>query len=586
METDRRGFVRGAALGAAGSVMAGAGVVQAAQSKETAPDAPFRYIATPGPKETLRGLKAACSTENPAVNESILKVLRAGGNAVDAAVAACMTQAVVEPHLTNHGGLVSFMYYEAATRKFYQLDSSGVYPGGLRPSLIGNRVGTDGNATATIPGFMPGMKAMFERFGTRPWASLCEDAIAWAEDGHWMTSQEYGSLHHALDDITYYPEGRRFFMPGGFLPPVGTRFRRPDTARTLRAVAKEGPDYMITGPWADSFIAAANRLDWAITKQHMSENPPRWLEPLRFRHQEYEIVGLASPIQQGVFTAMVLGIMRHLAVRDIAPYSAEHIFYMSHAMRWAIYHCGYTGDPILANYDVQTLMDDQLHSSIAKVIRGTRPRVNLSDHVRLTQSPRGDAGYPTGRDDPKGRTPSTCEVSIVDAAGNWVQMTHTYGGSGIPGVVVDGIPMRGSTASFAGVSPWFDAKIYPGSRMRHSPGSTFVLKDGAPIYSLGSPGNVLFTVPQVLTNLLDFKMDPYAAIAAPRMRPLNEYGAVTVEDRINREAIDGVRAMGLGVQAIGEYDFEMGSYQMCFRDKSGLGATADPRRCGTADGLR
>jgi gamma-glutamyltranspeptidase/glutathione hydrolase len=592
LATDRRTFVKGAAL-AATSLLAEETVrAQAPAGKPddaTAQvDEASRYIVLPGPKTTLKGLKAACSTENPAVNEAILKVLRSGGNAVDAAIAGCMVQAVVEPHLSNHTGTVSFLYHEAKTGKYYQLDSTGTFPSGLRPFEASRQAGSEGGFVACIPNFMPGMKAMFDKFGTRPWSSLCEDAIRWAEEGHFVTSQEYASLNNAIDYITYYPEGRRFYMPDGFLPPVGHRFRRTDTAETLRRVAAEGPDYMITGPWAKSFVAAGNRLGWSITMQHMAETPPRWQEPMRFPYQEYEIVGLASPQQQGVYLAMVLGIMRHLGVRQMKHFSGDYLYAMAHAMRWALYHCGYTGDPFVANYAVDQLCDDRLHATIARVIQGSRPKVDLTEHVRLTRSPHGSSGYATGLDNEKWPTPSTCEVSVVDQFGNSVQMTHTYQTGGIPGMVIDGIPMRGSSATFTGLGPGTDAKILAGARMRRALGSTFVLKDGKPIYQLGTPGNVLFTVPQILHNLLDFKMEPYAALDAPRLFPLQEYGSVTVEDRISRRAMKELNALGLGVEAIAPYNYEMGSYQMCFRDSQTgeLGATADPRRSGTPDGLR
>ncbi|MGC1305053.1 MAG: gamma-glutamyltransferase, partial [Caulobacteraceae bacterium] len=567
-----------ASLGAA-STLIGSAVAQAG-----APAGPAvggdgdasRYIVTPGPKVTLHGLKAACSTESPAVNEAILKVLRDGGNAVDAAIAGCMVQAVVEPHLSNHTGTVSFLYFEAKTGRFHQLDATGTFPSGLRPFRPISQSSDEGGNAAVIPNFMLGLKAMFQRFGSKPWASLCVDAIGWAEEGHYVTSQEYASLSRALDNITYFPEGRAFYLADGFLTPVAHRFVRKATAATLRKVAAEGPDHMITGPWADDFITTANQMGWAITKAHMTETPPRWQEPLRFRHNEFEIVALASPQQQGVFLTMVLGILRHLGIRGVAPGSADHHFYMSHALRWSLYHCGYTGDPFVAPYAVDQLMDGGLHAAAANLIKGLRPRIDLSEHVRLTQAPHGTNGQPTGRRQNPWPTPSTCEVSIVDQAGNWVQMTHTYQAGGIPGMVVGGVPMRGSEASFTGFGVPSDAKIVAGARMRRALGSTFVLKNGAPVFSLGSPGYVLFTVPQVLTNLLDFGMTPYAAVDAPRMFPLQEYGAVTVEDRIGSDAVKGLHALGLGVEAIPPYEYDMGSFQMCFRDSQTglLGATA------------
>ena len=525
----------------------------------------------------------------------MLKVLRNGGNAVDAAIAGCLVQAAIEPYQSNHTGTVSFLYFEAKSRTFHQLDSTGTFPGGLAPfrprgggeGTTGGRLST-GPASACIPGFMPGMKAMFERFASRPWASLCEDAIRWAEEGHPVSSVEYGSYSQQLDGLSYFPESRRFYLPNGHLVPVGERFASKDMAQTLRRVAAEGPDHMISGGWADTFVQVANAMGWKISKAHMTETPPRWLEPLRFRHHEYEVVGLAAPQQQGIFCAIVLGILRHLNVRAVGPQSAEHLFYMSHALRWALYHCGYLGDPVVADYGFDALLDDRLHASIARLIRGLRPKIDLTEHVRLTRSPSGGAGLPTGAASTSTGRPSTCELAIVDRAGNWVQMTHTLQSGGIPGMVIGGIPMSGSNSLFTGISGDMDSKLVAGTRMRRSLGSTFVLREGNPVYSLGTPGNVYFTIPQVLTNLLDFNLEPYAAIEAPRLEPMGENGSITVEDRIGSQTVTGLRASGVGVQVAPPYQWEMGAFQMCFRDpRTGeLGATTDPRRCGVAAGIR
>jgi gamma-glutamyltranspeptidase/glutathione hydrolase len=587
--TDRREFFRGAALGVSGGLLgANASAIAAAPAGDLT-----RYLVNPGPKETLRGLKAAVSTQSAITTETVMKVLRAGGGAVDAAIAGCMVQAAIEPYQSNHTGTVSFLYYEAKSGSYHQLDSTGTFPGGIAPyypgaagedGYTGGRLST-GPSAACIPGFMPGMKAMFEKFGTRPWASLCEDAIRWAEEGHPVSSVEYGSYSQQLDALTYYPESRRFFMPQGHLIPVGQRFASRDMAATLRAVAAEGPDHMISGAWASRFVAIANEMGWKINKKHMTETPPRWLPPLRFKHQEYEIVGLAAPQQQGIFCAVVLGILRHLGIRELEPQSAGHLIYMSHALRWALYHCGYLGDPVVAEYATDTLLSDDLHAAAAKLIRGLDPKIDLSKHVDLTRG--GGIGIPTGEEIAPTTRPSTCELSIVDSQGNWVQMTHTLQSGGIPNMVIGGIPMSGSNALFTGIAGDMDAKLVAGTRMRRALGSTFVLRDGKPVYSLGTPGNVYFTVPQVLTNLLDFKQDPYAAIDAPRLQPLSERGMVTIEDRIAQDTVKAIRARGVGVQVLPAYQWAMGAFQMCFRDEHGrLGTTTDPRRCGVSGGLR
>ena len=606
MTTDRRSFISHAALGLASGTVAPALAEESMQlaaadsSRRGGGGAAHgdlaRYIVNPGPKETATGLKAACSTGSAITTETILKTLRAGGNAVDAAIAGAMVQAAIEPHHSNHSGTVSCLFYEAKTGRIHQLDSMGTFPGGMAPFRSGLEEGEGGpggrvslgSASACIPGFMRGMKMLYERFGTKPWASLCEDAIRWADEGHPVSSFEYGYYCHELEPLTYFPEGRRFFMPDGYLVPVGQRFASKDLAATLRGVASEGPDYMIEGKWAREFVDVANRMGWKIDLSHMNETPPRWIEPVRFGHHDHEIVSLALPQQQGIFCSVVLGILRHLNVRSMKPFGAEHLFYMSHALRWGLYHCGYLGDPVVADYGAAQLLDDDLHASIAKLIRGLRPKIDLTEHVRLTRSPRGSSGLPTADPAGRGRTPSTCEISIVDRQGNWIQMTHTLQSGGIPGMVIGGAVMNGSNALFSRMSGDMDAKLIAGTRMRRALGNTMVLRDGAPVFSLGSPGNVYYTIPQMLTNLLDFNMEPYAAVDAPRLQPMSEYGSVTMEDRISTEAIAGLMASGVGVQALPAYQWQMGSFQMCFREHGTglLGAVTDPRRCGVASGLK
>jgi gamma-glutamyltranspeptidase/glutathione hydrolase len=118
-----------------------------------------RYIVNRGPKKPVTGLKAAATSDNAIVTESFLKVLKAGGNAADACIAGCMVQAAVQPFMTNHAGLVSFLYYEAKTGKIHQLDSQGAHPSGLapfRPVPAGNGPYAAMPPSAIIPGFMRG----------------------------------------------------------------------------------------------------------------------------------------------------------------------------------------------------------------------------------------------------------------------------------------------------------------------------------------------------------------------------------------------------------------------------------------------
>jgi gamma-glutamyltranspeptidase/glutathione hydrolase len=556
-----------------------------------APDIPAGHV---GPKEVVRGKKAVAASQHPIVTETMLQVMRDGGNAADAAVAGCLVQATIQQEMTNHTGTVDFIFWEAKTGKAYELNSSGTLVPGLAPFRplppnLGVLIGAD-PPCACIPGFMPGMKAIHGRFGTKPWAQLCEPAIHWAEEGHVVNSFEFGVLTEELRGNVYFPSGRELFTPKGFLPQVGERFKKPELAKTLKRLAKEGPDDFITGEWAKAFVAEANRLGWTITLEHLSAVPPRWGEPLRHTHRGHEILQLSPPERQGVFCALVLGILKHLDIASLGHYakSAESLYYFAHALRWAEFELGYLWDPQMFEVPVDLWLADEHHKQIAEMLRRSRPKVDLTDHVKVTSGKPGmvAAGLPVGAPDKPPTYKGSCELSIVDPQGNWVQMMNTLQSGGIPGAVVGGVCMTGSHAQTdlrASIAGWFAGA----GRLRCVIGNTIVLKDGKPVLSLGSPGNVHVTVPQVLSNVLDFGMEPPDAAIAPRMLSLRDDYTLEVESRLGEGVVAGLAKMGITVNALPEYDYHMGSYQMSWRDeKTGLvNSCTDPRRAGLAGGF-
>jgi gamma-glutamyltranspeptidase / glutathione hydrolase len=583
----RRDFVHTAVLAGASSGLAGEA------SAQTAP-APPASQGRVGPKEVVRGKKAVAASQHPIVTETMLDVLREGGNAADAGVAGCLVQATVQQEMTNHTGTVDFIFWEAKSGKAYELNSSGTLVSGLPPFRpLPPNLGVLIPALppcACIPGFMPGLKAIHERFGTKPWARLVEPAIRWAEEGHVVNSFEFGVLTEELRGNVYFPAGRELFTPGGFMPQVGDRFKNPELAKTLKRLAKEGPDDFITGEWARQFVAEANRLGWPITLDHLKEVPPRWGEPMRFTHRGHEILQLAPPERQGVFCAMVMGILRQLEVPSLGHYtkSAESLYYFAHALRWAEFELGYLWDPKMFEVPTDLWLSDDHHRYVAQVLKRSKPKVDLTEHVRVTSGKPAmvAAGLATGAPDKPPSYKGSCELSIVDAQGNWVQMMNTLQSGGIPGAVVGGVPMVGSHAQTdmrAAIAGWFTGQ----GRQRLPIGNTIVLKDGKPWLSLGTPGNVHVTIPQVLSNILDFGMEPYDAAAAPRLMPLRDDYTLEIESRIPPDVVAGLARMGITVNPLPPYDWPMGSFQMSWRDaKTGLlNSSSDPRRAGQAGGI-
>ncbi len=557
-----------------------------------------RYLVNPGPKTPVTGLKAAVTTDSAIVTETMIKVLKNGGKAADAAMAGCLVQAAVEPFMTNHAGLVSFLYYEAKTGQIHQLDSLGAHPSGLAPfQPVPQGMGLYASMppSAVIPGFMPGLKAIHDRFGTRPWAELCQDAVRWAETGHPVSNFEYLVNIETGKFFNYFPEGREFWNPNGFAPIPGDTFVPKGLAETMKGVAEQGPGYMIEGPWGQAFVAKANEMGWKIKLEHMREVPPRWVEPIRFRHNEYEVVSLGPPQAQGIYCAIAMGVLKHLGIRDMQPGGADHFWAMGHALRQGQRHWEYAQDDGIYGVPLEQLLDDNYHAHLAAMIRTSRPKVDLTEHIRLA----GHLGVDNGgifaggglkpkMDKVENKQPSgSCELTVVDDEGNWVQMMNTLQGSGIPGQVIGGVPMVGSHATFGYLQSPMDSTLVPGAKARCIIGNTLVLKNGRPVMSLGSPGNVHCTIPQVLAYLLDFKLDAYAAIDAPRMLPMTESRTLTIEDRLGEGTVEAMHKLGLRVNVTNAYDYHMGSFSVVTRnEESGLlTALADPRRCAVAGGL-
>jgi gamma-glutamyltranspeptidase/glutathione hydrolase len=597
MATDRRQFIQGAGLVATG-LAAGASAADAA-SRGSTQNAHYslKDLSRQGPKEVVRGKRAVASSQHPIVTQTMLDVLKAGGNAMDAVIAGAITQATVQIDMTNHTGTVSCLYWDAKSGATHYLNSMGTLHPDLAPMRMyppGLGGVAAGSPMACIPGFMPGMQAMHSRFGSRSWASLVEPAIPWAEDGFPLDEFTRGVLEFELEGNTYFPAMRALYTPTGFTPSVGERLKNPELARTLRKLADQGPEYFTQGDWARHFVALAHQVGWPIKIEDLSSNAPRWMEPLRYQHKGYEIAQPAPPERQGLYCNIVLGILKHLDVSSLGHYSesADSLYYMGHALRRAHFELGHLHDPQFFDVPLDIWMSDDYHARLAEILKRSRPKntVDLTRHIELTtaKAQLQAFGWSTSGPDTKPKQPSgSCELTCVDARGNWAQMMNTLQSGGIPGMVCDGVPMVGSHAAFdmgSAIAGWLGV---PGSRMRSVMSNTMVLKDGKPVLSLGSPGNVHCTVPQMLSNVLDYTYDPYEAAVLPRMLPMRDDNTIEIETRISERVLRDLARIGAKLSPLPPYDFHMGSYQQAWRDPGTglLSASTDPRRAGRAGGI-
>jgi gamma-glutamyltranspeptidase/glutathione hydrolase len=279
---------------------------------------------------------------------------------------------------------------------------------------------------------------------------------------------------------------------------------------------------------------------------------------------------------------MVLDMLEDLGVPDLGHWSesASALYFLAHALRRARFETGYVNDPAHFGVPTSELMSREYHRSLAAIIEGSTPKSDLTPHYALTAltdvSAAGGTTYPPG---------GSCETSVVDRYGNWIQMMNTLQSGGIPGEVIDGVPMVGSHFQ-VDMSSWISGWLIPESRMRGPMGSTFVLRDGKPWLSLGTPGSLWATVVQVLSNLLDYGMTPEQAIDCPRILELTDTYRLPAESRFPKQVVDGLLAKGILVEPMEPYNWHLGSFQVSWRTPDGaLHGATDPRREGKVAAL-
>ncbi len=312
----------------------------------------------------------------------------------------------------------------------------------------------------------------------------------------------------------------------------------------------------------------------------------RWDEPTRARFRDTELLGSPPPDTGGLYVGLALGMLDRLDLAALGPWrdSPRAIALIARALAEADRHMAqYCADPAAFDLPADLLLDPEYCGLLARLLAGSFPKVDL------TPPAKEEPGQPpaVGQGDP-GKTDSN-QLVIVDEAGNWLTMLHTvYGSPFGTGLVVDGVGVNTGNG-FGGVAAG------PGRRIVTPLTSVLALRDGRPWLGLGTPSYPPPYVTLILLNLLAYGMDLQGAIEAPRFRldpeakgPRGGWlpGKLTTETRLPRETLDGLKALGIEVAPLGDFNWHVGSVQAVLRDPAtgALTGAADPRRGGHAAG--
>ncbi|MBW5435530.1 gamma-glutamyltransferase [Bradyrhizobium canariense] len=453
-------------------------------------------------------------------------ILRRGGNAVDAAVATGFAMAVTYPRAGNIGGGGFMVIHSTERNEDITIDYRETAPAATTPQIF---LGADGKPDAAksrdsalgvgVPGTVAGLALALEKYGSGRFtlAQLLEPAIALARDGFLVGDDIADTLPGWHKRLVRWPSSARIFSrPDGTPLSEGDRLVQSDLAETLSAVAAQGPRGFYEGPVAEKLAKAVADAGGIMTPADLKSYQAVIRAPVRGTYRGYDIVSMPLPSSGGVVLVETLNILEGFQLADLKQGSPASLHLLIEAMKRAYAdRARYLGDPAFVNAPIGTLTAKDYAAKLRATISADRatPSKQL---VSTATSPHEGS--------------NTTHFSVVNGSGNAVSNTYTLNFSYGVGLVADGTgvllnnELDDFTAAVGASNAYglvgYEANLPgPGKRPLSSMSPTIVLKDGKPVLVTGSPGGsrIISTVLQVIVNVLDYKMDVAAAVAAPRL---------------------------------------------------------------------
>lgn len=535
LDARRRGVAAGAALALA---FAGGAVAAGPVSAD-----PRAVDKTP----TATGYGGAVSTVDPEASAAALEVLRKGGNAVDAAVAAAATLGVTEPYSAGVGGGGYFVYYDATSGKVSTIDGRETAPAGIKhDAFIDPATGKPYNFTPElvtsgvsvgVPGTLATWQRALDRWGTLSLGEALKPATKVADRG-FVVDETF--RQQTLDNkarFEAFPATSNLFLPGGDAPKVGSIFQNHDLAATYRMLSKEGPAGFYSGQLASEIAATVQNPPktatttlpvpaGSMTTADLAAYTTLDQAPTRVNYRGYDVYGKAPSSSGGTTIGEALNILEPFNLSSMTVPDALHHYLSASALAFAD-RGKYVGDPDFVNVPQNALLDPVFGKERACLIDPL--------HAAATPYPAGDVANYDGVC-PASAAPlaekkdteniSTTNLTVADKWGNVVEYTLTIEQTGGSGMVVPGrgFLLNNELTDFSAVWSASDPnRIEPGKRPRSSMSPTIILKESKPWLALGSPGGstIITTVLQTIVNRVDLGMTTPEAIAAPRASDRN-----------------------------------------------------------------
>ena len=528
-------------------------------------------------------------TANPHATQAGVEVLRAGGNAVDAAIAVQMVLGLVEPQSSGIGGGAFLLHWSRAERRVRAFDGRETAPRAARPDRfldaarkpLAHGDAVAGGRSVGVPGALRMLQLVHRRHGRLPWAMLFRPAIRLADSGFAM-SPRLNRLLEQESALRNDPHARRlFYRDHDRARPVGERIVNTAYAATLHAIARIGADAFYSGAIAEDIVRAVrgHSKPGDLALEDLADYAALERAPVCGPYRGYRICSMGPPSAGGIAVLQVLGILERTAFGSAAPNSADAVHYFSEAGRLAYAdRARHIADPAFVPQSVAGLLDAAYLDERARLIGGRSMGRALPGAPRLAQAALGEAA--------ETEHAGTSHVSIVDGRGDAVAMTTTIEDAFGSRIMVRGFLLNNQLTDFAFV-PERDGRpvanrVEPGKRPRSSMAPTLVFDAARGLRLVaGSPGGpaIINYLAKVLVATLDWKLDAQAAASLPNFGSRNgptEIERGTVYELLSPE----LRERGHDVRTI---DLTSGLH-LIEKVPGGWRGGADPRREGVARG--
>ena len=497
-------------------------------------------------KHPAIGKRGMVITNHPLASAAGAEMLAAGGNAIDAAIAALFTLTVVEPMMVGilGGGMA---HVRLADGTHTVIDGQGTAPGATGPTTympdldatpgtmdtVGPKNAVGATAVA-VPGNLKAWCEKLDRFGSFSLADVMEPAIRHASRGFRVTPYLHECVSDCAADMAHDAEIARLYLPDGSAIQRGARLITGDYAETLRGIARVGSEHLYTGALGGHYVDHMPKSGGYITRDDLTKYETITREPLRGTYRGYEIIGPPPPSSGPLHIIQMLNILEGFDVATLGFGATETVHLLAEVLKIAFAdRAAATADPAFVRVPVEKLLSKTYAAE-------RRSRVDLNRAQSWTAEVAPEA------------SPHTTHLTVADAAGNVVASTQTINSLFGARYIVPGTGMIPNNYMLVfDPRPNQASSVQPGKRVTSSMSPVIVSRNGKPKYALGLPGGLRIfpSVMQALCNLIDHGMTVQQAVEAARV--WTQGYTLEVEGGISTGAFDALRRMGHDAVRVG-----------------------------------